>query len=522
MQRRHQANPGNDDDVAAALEISERARARALLDSLLEAHVDLREGIEPALLERERSLQKQLNDASSALSRLFGSKGGDDALAAAAQKVDRLTAEYQQVQTLVRRDSPHYAAVTQPQPSSARDIQQSVLDEDTVLLEFALGDERSWLWAVTTEDITSVELVSRRRIEATARSLYRKYTARQRQRGESTAEYEKRLAGAEAGRVQTAAEMSRLLFAGIARRLTGEWRGKRLAIVATGALEYLPFAALPLPERTPAIPMIARHEIVTIPSASVLAMLRRETSDRAPAAGTLAIVADPVFDPSDPRIGGGRSLERTSSTSRGDSLGGLALARDGFARLPFSRDEAHAIASLAGPRQVFTALDFDASRSTVLGGALQRYRVVHFATHGIVDGRRPALSGLILSLFDERGKARNGYLRLHDIYNTRLDADLVVLSACQTALGKEIKGEGLVSLTRAFMYAGAPRVVASLWQVNDHATAELMTHFYRGILQQKLAPGAALRAAQRALARDPRWREPYYWAGFVLQGDWRP
>ena len=103
-----------------------------------------------------------------------------------------------------------------------------------------------------------------------------------------------------------------------------------------------------------------------------------------------------------------------------------------------------------------------------------------------------------------------------------MDADLVVLSACRTALGKEIKGEGLVGLTRAFMYAGAPRVVASLWQVNDHATAELMTHFYQGILQQKLSPAAALRAAQRALSRDPRWREPYLWAGFVLQGDWRP
>jgi CHAT domain-containing protein len=314
--------------------------------------------------------------------------------------------------------------------------------------------------------------------------------------------------------------MSRMLLGGIAAPLNGIWRGRRLAIVASGALEYLPFAALPVPGH-PGVPLIARHEIVAVPSASVLAMLRRETADRAPAARTLAIVADPVFEAGDPRITSGAGVQRVS-TSRGADGGVLASAGDGFARLPFSREEATAIAAIAGDSRAFKALDFAASRETVLGGGLRRARYIHFATHGLVDGQRPSLSGLILSLFDERGAAQNGHVRLHDIYNTRLDADLVVLSACQTALGKEVKGEGLVSLTRAFMYAGVPRVVASLWQVNDHATAELMRHFYTGMLQQKLPPPAALRAAQRQLARDPRWSAPYYWAGFVLQGDWRP
>jgi CHAT domain-containing protein len=145
---------------------------------------------------------------------------------------------------------------------------------------------------------------------------------------------------------------------------------------------------------------------------------------------------------------------------------------------------------------------------------------VHFATHGLLDSERPSLSGLVLSMVDERGARQNGYLRLHDIYNLRLDADLVVLSACQTALGKEIKGEGLVGLTRAFMYAGAPRVVASLWQVSDLATAELMKKFYAGMLQRGLRPAAALRAAQLQMSQDSRWASPYFWAGFVIQGDW--
>jgi CHAT domain-containing protein len=194
--------------------------------------------------------------------------------------------------------------------------------------------------------------------------------------------------------------------------------------------------------------------------------------------------------------------------------------RAGLARLPFSRDEARAIGLLAGAGTL-RATDFQASRATALGSALEDYRIVHFATHGLIDAERPELSGLVLSLVNDRGAPQDGLLRLHDIFNMRLNADLVVLSACQTALGKEIKGEGLVGLTRGFMYAGAPRVVASLWQVSDVATAELMKKFYTGMLQRRLPAAAALRAAQLELARDPRWASPYFWAGFVLQGDWR-
>jgi CHAT domain-containing protein len=199
----------------------------------------------------------------------------------------------------------------------------------------------------------------------------------------------------------------------------------------------------------------------------------------------------------------------------------LARVRNSFARLPFSREEANGIAALARPGKVFTATDFQASRETVLGGALAGYRVVHFATHGVLDSDRPSLSGLVLSLVDESGTPRDGYLRLHDIYNLRLGAELVVLSACQTALGKEIRGEGLVGLARAFMYAGTPRVVGSLWEVSDLATAELMKRFYRGVLQLRLRPAAALQAAQLEMSRDPRWAPPYYWAGFTLQGEWK-
>jgi CHAT domain-containing protein len=152
---------------------------------------------------------------------------------------------------------------------------------------------------------------------------------------------------------------------------------------------------------------------------------------------------------------------------------------------------------------------------------LAGYRIVHFATHGVFDNENPGLSGVALSMFDAGGRPQDGFLRLHDIYGLRLPVDLVVLSACDTALGKPLRGEGLVGVVRGFMHAGAARVVASLWKVDDDATGELMGRFYGEMLQNGRAPAAALRQAQIAMWQQDTWRAPYYWAAFVLQGEWR-
>jgi CHAT domain-containing protein len=166
-------------------------------------------------------------------------------------------------------------------------------------------------------------------------------------------------------------------------------------------------------------------------------------------------------------------------------------------------------------------LDFEATREAATSPDLADYRIVHFAVHGLLNNRHPELSGLVFSLVDRQGRARNGFLQAFEVYNLRLSADLVVLSACQTAIGDDVRGEGLIGLSRGFMYAGAPRVVASLWKVPDHASAELMKQFYRAMLIDRLRPAAALRVAQAALRKDARTASPYYWAGFVLQGEWK-
>jgi CHAT domain-containing protein len=257
---------------------------------------------------------------------------------------------------------------------------------------------------------------------------------------------------------------------------------------------------------------MVNHEIVTAPSASVVAVLRQETAGRKPAGKTLAVLADPVFNADDARIA---PPDKTAVRS------GSELGAQDFVRLRFSRTEAEEITRLAGSGATLTALDFEASRDTAMKPDLGEYRIVHFATHSLLNNEHPELSGVVLSLVDHRGRAQNGFLRLYDIYNLRLGAELVVLSACQTALGEEIKGEGLIGLTRGFLYAGAPRVVATLWEIDDRTTAEAMKRFYQGMLGRGERPAEALRAAQIALWKTKGWDAPYYWAAFTLEGEWR-
>jgi CHAT domain-containing protein len=294
-------------------------------------------------------------------------------------------------------------------------------------------------------------------------------------------------------------------------------------------LHYVPFAALPLPGAGGASPdrVVERHEVVYLPSASVAGLIRAEHQQRRPAERLLAVLADPVFEAADQRLTGDRVSAGRSAASRTRTIERLADVsplegpEPGWqvSRLPFTRREAAAIVAVAPDSGARLATDFDASRELVLSGELASYRYIHFATHGFYDSDFPELSGIVLSLFDRRGRPVNGFFRLHDIYNLKLNADLVVLSACQTGLGKHVSGEGLIGLTRGMLYAGASRVAASLWNVDDAATAELMQHFYAGMLREKISPASALRAAQLRMLRTKRWSDPWFWAAFVIQGD---
>ncbi|HMV47342.1 MAG TPA: CHAT domain-containing protein [Blastocatellia bacterium] len=509
--------------AAAAFQLSERARARSLLESLGDIRADIRQGIEPELLNRETSLRRQLSYKEQALTQLLSGKSSAEQVAAAKKELESLLAQQRELDALIRARSPHYAALTQPEPLSLKEIQAQALEGDTLLLEYALGEERGYVFAVTRNSFRVYELARRAELEAAAKDLYQSLTTdRARREFEADDDWQARLKKREREFAQKSAALSQMLLSPVAAQL-----GKRrLLIVAEGVLQYVPFAALTVQGQ----PLIANHELVSLPSASALVALRRELSRRPPAAKTLAVLADPVFTQDDARLNAAQSggaalncaaatnveaLRRQLRNSRRDNEEVASLAR-----LCFTRQEAEAIAAFAPDDAKLLALDFNANHELAVSPQLGQYRILHFATHGWLDSAVPDLSAVVLSLVEKNGQPQNGFLRLHEIYNLNLPAELVVLSACETGLGKDVRGEGLIGLTRGFLYAGARRVLVSLWPVNDPATAALMQKFYRGMLKENLRPAAALAKAQTEMSRDARWRSPYYWAGFVLQGEW--
>jgi CHAT domain-containing protein/Flp pilus assembly protein TadD len=497
LMRLHKTNPSQGYD-AKALHASERSKARSLLELLTEANANIRQGVDPKLLEQERNLQQQLNAAEQNRVKLLQGQYTDKELDNLKQQIENLITQLQQLEGEIRVKSPQYAALKYPQPLTLPEIQQQVLDDNTILLEYSLGKDRSYLWLVSKTEITSYELPKRADIEAAAQAFYAQ------------------LKSSEMGSPEVGMKLSQMVLAPVANQLGN----KRLIIVGDGVLQSIPFAALPIPvSATSPTPLIVQNEIVTLPSVSTIAISRNQLKNRTPAPKTLAVIADPVFNINDERL-------QKSSSGQSNSTDSTALKRSlidvgvTLQRLPFTRREAEAILTLVPENLRTSAFDFSASRVTATNPNLAQYRIVHFATHGLLNSTRPELSGVILSLVNEKGVDEDGFLRLNDIFNLNLPAELVVLSACETGLGKEMKGEGLVGLTRGFMYAGAKGVVVSLWSVQDAGTSELMKKFYHQMLEKGLTPVAAMRAAQLEMIQSEQWKSPYYWAAFVVQGEW--
>ncbi len=525
-----QANGGrpSQDQIAKAFDTGERSRARSLLESLIESKAEIQAGVDPGLLRREISLRNKLNAKESFRIRLSTGKSNPKQLAAVEKEIGELVSALQQLHAQIRAASPGYAALVRPSPFSAAEIQRSILEGDTVLLEYAIGEQSSYLWALRPDSITGHQLPGRRDLESIVRRFRSLLTASSlNPTGESPAQRKARLNTADRDLARVSAELGGILLGPVAKDLGNA----RIVVVADGALQYVPFAALSLSVVEEASPVPAKflvetNEIVYLPSATTLGLLRdTKPGLNAGSRNHVAVLADPIFTAEDSRV---RSLakRRAAPNAFPDSSKQIAASfpselRADFSRLRFSRTEAQSISNLVADNREVIALDFAANIETVNSEAFRNARIIHFATHGIVNSNHPELSGVVLSLIDEEGRARDGFLRLHDIYNLRLGSSMVVLSACETALGKEIRGEGIVGLTRGFMFAGAPSVVASLWRVEDKATADLMRIFYKGMLKDGLPPAAALRSAQSAMIAKKGSGHPFYWAGFTLQGDWR-
>jgi CHAT domain-containing protein len=505
LMEEHRAHP-QEGFAARALEASEQARARSLVDLLHEAKADLRRDVDPQLLAREKELTELINGKSDQQQTAFSDPKKAELAKALGQELNGLRLELETLQARIQESNPRYAELVSALPDAIAQTQK-LLEPETVLLEYKLSDERSYVWLITANGLQSHELADRAEIEKLAQQFYQSLTARNQIVKSETP-------GQRRARIETADNQLESIGEKLRRLLLGPFEsslaGKRVLIVADGALQYVPFAAL-LNGPQMAGTSDAR-EITFLPSIGVLSQLRRASSGRPTPTKTVAVFADPVFEADDPRLGQSR---------RNNSNGTQTEIGSGLPRLLGAREEARFILALAPAGTTFSAFDFDANRDRVTNGDLSQYRVLHFATHALVDAQQPQLSGIALSMYDAGGNRRDGFLRLNHIYDLRLSSELVVLSACSTALGKDVRGEGLIGLTRGFMYAGAPRVIASLWKVDDEATTELMKLFYRNLLRKQIPASAALSAAQAEMRAQPRWRSPYYWAAFTLQGDWR-
>lgn len=514
LERSFATGEGDGDALARrAFERADLARARNLFELVLESAVHVRAGADENLLQREREIQARLNLERERLRDLERSSAG---LTASEERLRSLSLELERARAAIRAADPRYAELAKPQPVGV-DALQKLLEPGTLVLSYALEQGNLYLFAVTPQTFEVHRLPPRGLVEHQAAALYEnlRYRSRDQVQGQLTAQV---LA-------------AQLLPPGVIPAGT-----RRLMIMADGLLHYVPFGLLPSPgsveESGGQRRLLDEYEISYAPSASVLAVLARRDGARPRAPETLAMVADPIFTLDDDRwtatvsespaspwgAQGSRVPPASSSTSPSRGIELERLPEGPLPRLPWTHVEAEQILALVPSSKRWAIEGWRANKTAVLEAPLDRFRIVHFATHALIDERFPELSGMVLSRVDREGHAIDGDLQLHEIYGLQLSADLVVLSGCQTALGKRVRGDGLLSLTRGFLYAGASEVLVSLWPVDDEATAALMTELYRGLLERHETPAQALRAAQRSIAATERWSDPYYWAAFVLQG----
>jgi CHAT domain-containing protein/Flp pilus assembly protein TadD len=505
---KRQSNP---DLAIRAFQESELARARSLAELLKATETNLTAGIDPQLAQQEKSLRQALRAKEDYRVTLLSKPNKEEDLAALDAEISRLQRDFKAVSQSIRVRYPLYRQITEPDAWNLPRIQEQIIvDDQTVLLEYMLGNERSYVWVITRNSIKSYELPAQALINEAAHKVQQLL---------------KTSAGAQAdGFDRAAQELSQMILFPVGDELNK----RRIIVVADDVLNYIPFQVLPKSSISNE-PLIATAEVINAPSASILGQLREETARRQAPTKLLVAFGDPVFESnysqrketgSNEYVAAPQSVEgeRWRQALRDIDPAGDSEDPSTLESLFYTKFELANLRDAAGPESLMIT-SFDATRENLASLDLTKYAILHFATHGVFDPKQPEISGLFLSMVNREGREQNGFVGLQDIYSLHAPVELVVLSACSTGLGKDVRGEGLIGLTRGFMYAGASSVVASLWKVDDEATAELMKQFYANMLQHGMPPASALREAQNSIRHQPQWRSPYYWAAFTLQGD---
>jgi len=493
---------------AEALEVAETYRARAFLDLLVESRIDIREDLSEEQRKREDDLLKQISTIQKELWKENLSPEHEQQLKAELAAAEN-TLEVFRVE--LRRTTPRYAGLKYAKTLGVEQIQRELLDTDTALIEYLLGEKQSFAWVVSQKRVTVALLPSRKEIEERT-TPYRQTLIEK----ASTLTLRQALARFH--------HQSRDLYKLLVQPLEGAiGPNKKLIIVPDGALSYLPFETLSSGSASQEQYLLERFAISYAPSASALTSIGSKTRGPSGAQPKLLLAfGDPVYSQAatSARATTRGSNERPGerSTEEATPLGSYSERGPDLISLPHTRAEVTGISSLYPRQQSQAYLGRDAREEVVKAERLDQYRYIHFAAHALIDESFPARSGIVLSLDDS--SKEDGILRMIEIMRLKLNADMVTLSACSTGLGKLLSGEGMIGLTRAFFYAGASSVAVSLWNVDDRATAELMKSFYNN-LNRGLSKDEALRQAKLALMRGQQriWSHPYFWAPFVLIGE---
>lgn len=494
------------DLVKDAFETSELSRARSLAELLHATQANLFSGLDPQVADQEKRLRGFLNDNQNAKIRLLSREFQTAELKALESEYQRLKAEHDQLLQNIRRLDSTYEQVIQPSAWDLRKIQDRVIaDDHTVLLEFSIGSEKSYVWAVTRSGIKSYELPNEEIIDPLARRVHKLLSSPP-------------MNDAEHNLSSAAQDLARVILWPASEHLDKD----RIIVVADGVLNYVPFQILPSPSSNKLL--VEDAEIINAPSASIFGELREEAAHRQRATNLLAAFGDPVFA-ADYQTKNAEDNEQLIATAqlrsalRDNDLNEETFDRSALTRLFYAKRELDSLREVAGERTLIVR-EYDATRERFLNTDLTQFEILHLVTHGYFNPKYPQNSGFVLTDVDRNQKHMQGFIGLREIYELRAPVLLVVLSACQTALGENVRGEGLMGMTRGFMHAGASSVVASLWEVDDRATAELMKLFYSNMLQHGMKTGEALRAAQNTIRQRPEWRAPHYWAAFTLQGEY--
>ena len=502
LMQKHKQQPSRGFELQA-FQASELARARSLAAMLRDRQTKIVTGIDPRLAEREKSLRQAIQVKAEQTISLLATDYKKEEFDKLEQVLTRLREQHQQLTQQLQQQNPHYDQIKETANYSVQQVQELIVeDNETMLLEYFLAKNVSYVWAITRNGARVYDLPKADEITDAVRDVYELLS---RKPGDET---EKRLN-----------EASGKLAKMILTPLADQSNIKRVIVVADGALNYIPFQLLPAPSGNP---LVANYEIVNAPSASVLGQLREERQERGANTKVLAAFGDAVFRSNYAQFKNSAPSVVAASVSmeRGLEVDADSLNPDKIQSLVYSKYELDYLRNIAGPGAL-VATGFKASRAVFEKTDFSRYSIVHFATHGLFDPKNPKKLGFYLSMVNEAGQDEDGFITMQDVYNLRVPVSLVVLSACRTGLGEDVRGEGLIGLTRGFMHAGASSVVASLWKVDDEATAELMKHFYTNMLKNGMRPAAALREAQNSMRQNPQWQSPHFWAGFTLQGEFK-